>query len=686
MTLNAQGWLLAHMSFDDSQRFQFSTFSNGVIMKNKLLVSVGLSLILVGMPFASALHAETLQDSVRSAIKSHPTVERAKIGRSIAHEGVTEKRSDYFPEVSANIGGGRLYGDNSTSRGLSVTRGSGYSWLWEGTASVNQMVYDWNMTTDRVRSARAQEAASLHSLDDTMQSIAYQTVQAHIEYHRAKTLFADAQKNLADMKSYQARIKKMVEGGGADEGEASRARDLVLMAQNRLTDLKGQVKASEASYIEAVGSKPTGELQKPIMPFAMDTDTALEDLIAKIQSHHPQVRALVETGNALEYDEAAESKSALPMLNSEMSYSKKDQRDVIGGESTDARAMLRLSWTLETGGGQFARQRRSSLQKEEAMAQLDELRRALEKNLRIAMAGLEVAQEQYDTQKGRYDEAVSTLSTYKKQFEASKKTLLEVMQADSQAFDAKVGYLSAEYGVLDAAYGFLASQGSITDAIDILATIHDAPPVKSVVVPVAMNASVAESVAVAQTVKEEPKAQDVAKKAEPVVASAKPARGMEPIVEVAAQEGTYTQPEEVASATQIAATEPASKPDDLRIAPQDHGVKDSVKNGAQEGIKQAAIHDVNADVAAAEALEKQLKQDVAEKRQAQMAAESKTAANPEPETVTVVAAESEVVAAEPVVEVVSEPYAEKNVDFVAFKLQKTLKAEPKSPMDAQAAK
>lgn len=442
-------------------------------MTKRFLAGVGLSVILLALQASPAL-AETLQDSVLKAVKHHPSVERAKIGSEIAQENVIEQRSGYFPEISANLGGGRLYGDNSTSRGLSVTRGAGYSWLWEGTAALNQKVFDWNVTTDRVASARAQQMAALYGLDDAKQGIAYSAVQAYIELFRAQQLFDEAEANLASMQGYQTKIKNLVAGGGADEAEALRASDFVLLAKNKVTELKGQVLGAEAAYIEAVGEKPQSALHKPLMPFVVDGDTAIEELITKIQGHHPQILALTENSRALEHDADAEGKSVLPVVNSEMSYTKRDQRDLIGGESEDARAMLRLSWSLETGGAQFARQRRALHQQEEAQAQIEEMRRAVEKNLRIALAGLEVAKDQLDNQKTRYDEAVSNVATYRKQFEASKRTMLEVMQADSQAFDAKVAYVGAEFAVIDAAYGFLMSQGRITDAIEILASMEGA--------------------------------------------------------------------------------------------------------------------------------------------------------------------------------------------------------------------
>lgn len=446
-----------------------------MIMSKKLLRGVCVSLFVSGVALGSAgsASAETIFDSVFKAIQTHPSVKRAHIGRDIAIEDTTQARSAYFPTVSTTMTGGRMYADNSTSRGINVTRGAGYSWLWEGNVTLNQKIFDWNETGSRVNAAKASEGATLHGIDDAQQSIAFQAIQSYIGLHRAVALHRDAQAHLTAMKGYNGRIDKLVRSGGADKSEASRAKDLVLAAQNRVSEFKGQVLAAEAQYIEAVGSAPSGDLAQPPQPFNTEADTAIEEIVGKISSTHPQIRMMKERIASLGYDADAEGKSILPMLNSELSYSKKDQEDLIGGESKDAKALLRLNWNLDTGGAQLARKRRAQLMQDDAYQQLEELRRSVERNLRIALAGLGVAKDQKDIQADRYAQAKRTLSTYKEQFEASQKTVLDLMQAENQAFATEAEKTLAEYRVLEASYGFLASQGRITDAIDVLMVVED---------------------------------------------------------------------------------------------------------------------------------------------------------------------------------------------------------------------
>jgi adhesin transport system outer membrane protein len=315
--------------------------------------------------------------------------------------------------------------------------------------------------------------SSLHDAENTRETIAFEAVRAHINLHRASIMLGEAELLAERMASFKERMDRLVSGGGADSAQAARARDYLLLASNRLARAKGQYKSAQAQYIEIVGAMPNGALDKPAPPFALNSDEDINKLIVDIQNNHPQVKSLIESSVGLYYDAQAEGKNILPEISSELSYAKKDQRDVIGGESTDARAMLRMNWSFDLGGAQRSRARQAKMQEQAALTDLELLRRNIERELRVSLANISVTKEQFDIQKSRYDTALETVDTYNKQFKGGKRSLLELMQAESDAFGVKNDYVSSEYAVLEAAYQFLSTQGKITEAIDILAFLEE---------------------------------------------------------------------------------------------------------------------------------------------------------------------------------------------------------------------
>jgi len=417
---------------------------------------------------SASLHpakAESLADAVAAAIGTHPSVTAAREAKNASHETVREQRSAYFPELSASIAGGRVYGDNATSRGLSVTRGAGYSNLGEGNASLTQRIYDWGETGSKVNAAKARELGADSTIIGTQEAIALRAAQSYISLLRATHLKKNAETNLASIQDYKDKIGVQVEAGGSDEAELNRANDFLLLAQNARTEFDGEFQQALADYLEAVGNTPQTALKRPMLPAQFPA--TLDEAIDAAFSSHPQIQAAKASVIASDHDMRAESTSYLPKLSSQLSYFQRDQADVIGGESTDARAIMKMDWNYSTGGAQHARVDRAEFLKAQAKAQLDETYRRIERDIRVAWAMLDVTRQQQKTQEDRKSATSKVVETYKTQYEGAKRTLIELMQAESQAFDASVAYDNADYGVLNATYTLMAAMGQLVPVLTV---------------------------------------------------------------------------------------------------------------------------------------------------------------------------------------------------------------------------
>lgn len=419
----------------------------------------------------SAAQAETLQDAVTEAVSTHPSVTAAKAAYDASIEGVREQRSGYYPELSVNTQAGRIYGDNATSRGLSVTRGAGYSWLWEGNAALTQKIYDWGETGNKVEAAIARENAANSGIANQRDAIALRAAQAFITLLRASDLKTRADANLSSIQTYRDKIAVQVEEGGADEAELNRASDFLLLAQNAATEFEGQYQQGLAEYMEAVGHPPVTTLQRPSLPAALPA--SIDSAIQTAFGAHPQLHAAKQSVIATDFDRRVESTSYLPKVSGQLSYLKRDQDDIIGGESTDARAVVKADWAYSTGGAQHARVDKAESLSEQAKAQLDEVYRRIERDIRVAWATLDTTRRQHATQQDRQAATASVVDTYKTQYEGGNRTLIELMQAESQAFDASVAYANADYGVLAATYTLMAAMGQLIPALQPATTLAD---------------------------------------------------------------------------------------------------------------------------------------------------------------------------------------------------------------------
>ena len=430
-------------------------------MQRSILIALVVSTAI--LPFRSGV-AETIRDSVNQALGAHPSVEAALAGKVIAKEEYKETKSGLYPELSANVSAGRIFGDNSTSRGLVVNRGTAYSGLGEGSASLRQPLFDGMETFNRIDAAQARRQSADYNVADVRQSLALGAVQAHLAVMQSKEILHETKSYHSIIKDYLERIQLMVDEGVADESETAQAENISLMLESTVADYEGQLNAAHASYREITGQMPKSDLQKPhVLIKSIDAD--VEEAINFAKVNHPLVRSGEKDLEAAGYDVKAEYAGYYPDIDGEISYLKRDQKEEIGGELIDARALLKMSWEFETGGAQTARTKRTRAQYSETLAQNREAIRVIEGDIRRAYAEYKTANKQMGLVKKREKVTKNLFNAYEVQFEGARVRLLQLMQAENQLFNAKLDSITAEYRCLLAQYGILASTGTLLEYV-----------------------------------------------------------------------------------------------------------------------------------------------------------------------------------------------------------------------------
>lgn len=410
--------------------------------------------------------AETLEQAVSVTLEQHPQVESAMAALQNSEAAKQEQSSGYFPNISVNATAGRIYGNNSTSRGLSVTRDDGYSNLGEASVAARQMIFDGFETRNKVSSARANIKASELNLADVRESLAFRVVQTYVSLLRVQRGLTLLQGQEASVKDYLSRISSMVDDGAADEAELQQARDVSVILDNFIADYEGQARALESDYSELTGHLPEAGLEAP----GFDIDQIPENMQVAIdvaKQEHPLIQSVRFQSESSRHDISAEKAGYVPKLDGELSYLKTDKADILGGEVEDGKAVVRMNWEFETGGAQRARVKQRTYEYKETMARIAEVERHIERTVRQAYAETQTATRQLGNQKKRQDLNKKLFETYEVQFEGAIISVLQLMQADNQVLLTKLETSNAQSRVMLAQYSILAAMGRLRDALNI---------------------------------------------------------------------------------------------------------------------------------------------------------------------------------------------------------------------------
>lgn len=411
--------------------------------------------------------AESLGQAVEAALNNHPSVEAAIANRDATIYERRERMSDLLPKLNVRGTGGRMYGDNSTSRGLSVTRGAGYSYLWEGSVTMSQTLFDGFETYRRIDAAESRRGAANQNILDSRETLTMSVVLTYLDVLRGRETLVMMENHHKKIEDYRQRIREMVDSGAADETIAVQANDIQVQLENTIANIKGQVAGAIAAYQELTGHVPETSMSLPEVPHdRMPENIDLAVDIAK--QSHPMLQSAIMEEQAAEYDADAEKGTLYPDLTGELSYLKKDQADIIGGEVVDAKAIVRMNWNLSLGGGDIARMKGKERRAYEAKAQRAELERKLEKEVRKSWADMQTSKIQLALMNKRRELNENLLETNKAQFEVSRVNLLQLMQSENALFNSKIALLNADYRYIASQFVTLANIGKLQDALHVV--------------------------------------------------------------------------------------------------------------------------------------------------------------------------------------------------------------------------
>lgn len=415
---------------------------------------------------APAAHAETVGKAVETALNHHPSVDAARANRDAYSEEQNESYSGYFPRLSTSLQGGRMYGDNSTSRGLNVTRGAGYSWLGEGSVTVSQMLFDGFETSRRVDASGARIDSADLNIADIREDLALKTVLAYLDVLRTRETAQMIRAHHTKLGDYRSRIQKMVTEGAADKSMESQARDIQIQLEATLADIDGQQRAAIAQYGEMTGQPPAEPLEMPIVRDGY-IPAALPAAVTYAVENNAGLRSKKLLGEGLALDARAEQSTLYPDVTGDLSYLKSDKEDILGGEAIDARAVVKLNWNFSTGGAELARIRKAKYRAEESRAQAEDIRRQIEREVTVAWSELDKAHAQRELHKERETVSADLFTNYQSQFEGARINLLQLLQSDNNHFNAELARMNADYRLLAARYNLLAGMGRLQEALNI---------------------------------------------------------------------------------------------------------------------------------------------------------------------------------------------------------------------------
>lgn len=414
-------------------------------------------------------HGVTIEDVVPQALHSNPLSQRAAANARAAAHDVDQARANYLPSLDLDTRYGREHTNFKQLRAI----GNEAADLWrrEAGVSVTQLLWDGLATRHEIARRVSLLNSAEHSLADTLNALAFQAAEAYVDVLRNRELIDLARDNVRAHEGTLQSVHAKFESGVGNKADVEQASARLALARSTLIAREGGLLEAIARYERLVGEIPPADLAVPTTTrsgFVRDGRidfAALEAATAAareraLETHPAVLQSAADVDAAL-----AAVRSAManyhPVINLQGSLRRDDNLSGIDGIRNADAVMVVARWNLFRGGADRAGQLAAAERKVSAQDQLEDTLRRIAENVAIAHQARATSESRIAHLRQHVVASEGTLYAYEAQFELNRRTLLDVLNARNELFNARSSLVFGTYDDLINAYFVEASVGNL---------------------------------------------------------------------------------------------------------------------------------------------------------------------------------------------------------------------------------
>lgn len=400
---------------------------------------------------------ESLRDAIIASLKSNPDIQIAVAQQDDAHYGVAEARAGYMPHLDMTVGyGPEIARPNST---VATTRRQ----RLEGTVTLTQNIWDWGVTINDIKRARASYRAAQWATREQIEAISFDITNAYLGILQQQKLIALTKDEIAATRKLQRMVTVQKELGLTTQADVDRAKARAENIQSTLLDRQSALQQARDAYKRLTDHLPGTAVDLP--PTVNALPETVEEAVDLIDDHSPRMAQAVEDRRSLDRQYASQTGTFLPRVGLQVQGNHK--YDVMGvtGRSDDARAMVTMSYSFLNGGADVALRNRIGARLRQADYELDRRRREVEQDIRADFQSLGAARQKIATINSEIESAQRVADLYKQQFREGKRSVFDMLDSQQVLFAARGSAVANEIAMHLAEYRVLQKLGGLFDLV-----------------------------------------------------------------------------------------------------------------------------------------------------------------------------------------------------------------------------
>jgi len=430
-------------------------------MLRKILLGMVSSFILCSVN-AQAL---TLEQSVVEVLNTNPIVTERLRNYRATQQDLNIAESKFLPSIDFRSAISHHEAGNFNDR----VRDSSFDY-YENSLKLTQNLFDGFHTTHQVDYEEARILAAAYNYLEKANDVSFQMVSVYLNVLKAQELLENAKESVDVSKRLLADMEDLYDSRMVTKSDLIKVQASLAMAKTNLITRINNEKDAGFNFARILGRKPIpSEMTLPSLKVSMPESIQRATMYAIKNNPSLLVSQYNIEGAQALYKR--DKNNYYPKIDLELEQFYNDAFEMNNGfESPDDRSIIRLvfNWNLYNGNADEALVQKKLSKINQEVAIKRDLKRQTIEGLELSWSAYEIVSEQIK-QLGVYQSYMeSTLDSLEKEYRLgtrSRRTILDLLGANTDVVNSKAKMISASYDNLFAQYRILDAMGLMVTVV-----------------------------------------------------------------------------------------------------------------------------------------------------------------------------------------------------------------------------
>lgn len=326
--------------------------------------------------------------------------------------------------------------------------------------TVRQPVFQGMTGLHRLRAQKSQVRASEFSVLDSKSQIALLAARAHASVTLANEILAHRMSNRALVKEQLEITEARMKAGAQSRTGVEQARMRFAQAAVAVEQARARKSASDAFYTSIVGHAPR-KLSVDLQSMIATNTESLDQAIVYAINNNPSLNAARERVRAAQFSKRAAYGNFSPNLNIEGNFFRRYDQGAITSNVDEYQIVARLRIPLFSQGSNIANLRSTSSETAQQIARQNSEKLSIVELVSRNWGEINAAKRRQAAAKKAIEAAELSVHGLKVEFDAGKRTVIDVLDGQRDLVDTKISLSQADFDLRIANYELAAAMGQL---------------------------------------------------------------------------------------------------------------------------------------------------------------------------------------------------------------------------------